>query len=318
MEKHWWNYASAYEWMSRLGKMDPLIISVCINGGVQGKEANPAIPEKPAEIAQSASEAYNAGASIIHIHARNPHKLYECVADMEVYLDINRQVRNKCPNIVINNTSGHGPGVTMEERYRCLDAKPEVASLNMGPDMSRFKFPPRCAPLEHTHDGLVFDECIPFTYGIIENLASVMKEKEIKPEMELYHSGQYWVSQSLIEKGLITPPYWFQFVMGYQTSVYPTPQNLISMVGELPENSIFSTVGIGKYQWVLTTLSIMLGGHVRVGLEDNVYLERGVKLKSNAEAVEKIVRIARELGRDIATPAQTREILGLNSAPSTY
>lgn len=313
-----WDYANSYEWMDKVTKMDPLIIICSVNGGVQGKEANPAIPEKPDEIAQSTYDAYNAGASSVHIHGRNPNRLYECTAEVEVYKEINQKVRAKCPEIIINNTTGHGPGVTMEERYLCLDARPELASLNMGPDMSKFRLPARPAPLEHPHEELIFDECIPFTYGIIENLASVMKEKGVKPEMEIYHPGNYWVSQELIKKELIEPPYFFQFIMGYQTSMYPTPDNLIKMVSELPKDAIFSAVGIGKFQWIMTTLSIMLGGHVRVGLEDNVYLKRGVKLTSNAEAVEKIVRIARELGREIATPAQAREMLGISPEPSKY
>ena len=197
----------------------------------------------------------------------------------------------------------------MEERILCLEADPEVASLNMGPDMSRFRIPPRPAPLEHPHDGLIYDECIPFTYGFIESLAAHMKEKGIKPEMEIYQPGNYWVSDELIKKNLIEPAYLFQFIMGYQTSIYPSPENLISLIRELPKNSIFSTVGVGKFQWYMTTLSIILGGHVRVGLEDNIYLKRGEKLNSNAEAVEKITRIAKELGREIATPAEARKML---------
>jgi len=313
-----WDYSNAYEWMDKVNKMDPLIITVSINGGVQGKEANSAIPEKPDEIAQSALEAYNAGASEIHIHARDPKCLYKNTAEMEVFREINMKVRDKCPDMIINNTSGHGPGVSMEERFHCLDARPEMASLNMGPDMSRFKIGARPAPLEHPHDALVFDECVPFTYGIIEQLAGVMSEKGIKPEMEMYNPGNYWVSQELIKQNLIKPPYIFQFVMGYQSSILPTPGNLINMIRELPKDSIFQTVGIGKYQWVMATLGVILGGHVRVGLEDNVYLKRGVKLESNAEAVEKVVRIAKELGREIATPEQAREMLGISVTPSKY
>lgn len=304
--------------MDKIGKMEPLIITTCINGGVQGKEANPGIPETADEIAQSAKEAYDAGAAAIHIHARDPKCLYNCSTSADVYREVNGKVREKCPDMIINNTTGHGPGVSMEERYTCLDAKPELASLNMGPDMSRIKFGPRPAPLPNPHNGFEFDDCLAFTYGIIEKLADAMKQRDIKPEMEMYQPGQYWVSSDLIKKDLIKPPYYFQYIMGYQTSIYPTPENLISMVRELPEQSIFSAVGIGKYEWIMATMSIMLGGHVRVGLEDNLYLKRGVKLKSNAEAVEKVVRIARELGREIATPAQARQMLGISATPSKY
>lgn len=313
-----WDYSNVYEWMDRVNKMPPLIITVAVNGGVQGKETNEAIPETPDQIAESAYEAYNAGASSIHIHGRDPNCLYNNICDEEVYREINRKVREKCPDVIINNSTGGGPKTTMEERFRGLNALPELASLNIGPDMLKFKIKPRPAPLTHTHEGLSFDECTPYTYGIIEELAKNMKIRGIKPEMEMYHPGQYWVSQELIKLGLLEPPYLFQYIMGYQTSSYPSPENVINLVKQLPKGSLFSLVGIGKFQWIMTTMSIILGGNVRVGLEDNVYAKRGVKLKSNAEAVEKIVRIATDLGREIATPQEAREIMGISSIPSRY
>lgn len=312
------DYLNPYEWMDKIGKFDPLIITIAVNGGVQGKEANTAIPEDPDEIAASAYDAYNAGASIVHIHGRNPECLYKNSGETEVYQEINRKVRDKCKEIIINNSTGGGPITTDEDRIRILNACPEMASLNLGPDMTRFRLKTRSAPLKHPHEGLFFDECMHATYGSIEKLAEIMKEKEIKPEMEIYHPGQYWVSQELIKKGLLKPPYLFQYIMGYQTSSYPTPKNLINLVEQLPRNSVFSTVGIGKYQWLMTTMSIILGGNVRVGLEDNVYIDKGVKLRSNMEAVEKIVKIARELGREIATPAQAREMLNISPNPRNY
>jgi 3-keto-5-aminohexanoate cleavage enzyme len=204
--------------------------------------------------------------------------------------------------------------MTMEARYRCLGAAPELASLNMGPDMSRFRLPARPSPLPHPHDELIFDDCIPFTYGIIEKLAAEMKEAGVKPEMEMYHSGQFWVSQSLIAAGLSTPPHLFQFVMAYQTSAFPTPANLVHLVNELPPESVFFVCGIGPFQLPMTTMSILMGGHVRVGLEDNLYYARGRKLAGNGEAVERVVRIARELNREVADPSQARELLGLGPA----
>lgn len=313
-----WEYGNSYSWMNKITRMDPLIITVAANGGIQGKEAHAGLPETPEEIAESACEAYNAGASIVHIHGRSPQNWAECTKDPEVYREINRRVREKCPEIIINNTTGGGPTTTMEDRFRCLDALPEMASLNMGPDMSRFRIGARLSPLPHPHDEQIFDECIPFTYGIIEDLARAMKERGIKPEMEIYHPGEYWPAREIIEKRLAEPPYLFQFVMGYQSSSFPTPENLLNLIRELPKGSVFSTIGIGKFQWIMTTMSILLGGNVRVGLEDNVYLSRGKKLKGNGEAVERIVRIARELNREIATPAQARAMLGVSAKPSSY
>jgi 3-keto-5-aminohexanoate cleavage enzyme len=145
-----------------------------------------------------------------------------------------------------------------------------------------------------------------------------MLECDVKPEIEIYSPGHFWVVADLIERDLIRPPYWFQFVMGTQTEIYPTPANLLAMIHEMPAGSQFSVVGVGKFQWPLTTMSILLGGNVRVGLEDNLNERRGVRLLDNADAVRKIARIAGELGREIATPEQAREMLGLDAQPRRF
>lgn len=312
------DYGDSQQYMERTrAGMPPLIITCAVNGGVQGRESNEALPETPEQIAESCREAYDAGASIVHIHGRDPGNLPMAAEDPIVYHEINARVRELCPDLIINNTTGGGPGMTMEARYRCLEALPEVASLNMGPDMSRFRLPARSAPLPHPHDELIYDDCLPFTYGIIEKLAQVMRERGVKPEMEMYHSGQFWVSKALLDAGLIEPPFLFQFVMGYQTSAFPTPANLVHLVGELPRNSVFFVCGIGPFQLPMTTMSILMGGHVRVGLEDNLYYRRGEKLQGNGEAVERVVRVASELNREVATPGEARQILGLG-APRSY
>jgi 3-keto-5-aminohexanoate cleavage enzyme len=312
------DYRDSRAYMERVRTgLPPLIVTCAVNGGVQGRELNDALPETPEEIARACKEAYDAGASIVHIHGRDPDNLAMSAEDPDVYREINARVRELCPDLIINNTTGGGPGMTMEARYRCLEALPELASLNMGPDMSRFRLPARPEPLPHPHAEVVYDDCLPFTYGIIEKLAAVMKERGIKPEMETYHSGQFWPGSSVIEAGLVDPPYLFQFVMGYQTSAFPTPENLVHLVNELPKNSVFFVCGIGPFQLPMTTMSILMGGHVRVGLEDNVYYRRGQKLAGNGEAVERVLRIAHELNREIATPAQARELLGLGD-PRAY
>jgi len=314
-----WRYADVYKWMEKVhAGFDPLIITCCVNGGLQGKEANPALPETPEEIATQVQEAYNAGASAVHIHARNPNNLADPTLDPDVWREVNAAVRSRCPDIIINNTTGGGVSTTMEERVRGLDAAPEMASLNMGPDMSRFKIPERKAPLPHPHAAQVYDECIAFTYGIIERLALRMKEMDVKPEMEVYQPGQYWATNELIQKGLVSAPYVHQFVMGYQTSIYPTPENIIAMIRELPADSVYFVAGVGVYQLPLTTFAVLMGGHVRVGLEDNIYYRRGQKLRGNGEVTERTVRIARELNREVASPAQARDILGLPSKPREF
>jgi len=211
-----------------------------------------------------------------------------------------------------------GPTTTDEGRVAILDAGPEMATLNLGPDMERFELAARRPPLPHPREAMIVDICMPFTYGFIDRLASVMLEKGVKPELEVYQPGQFWVSRGLAEQGLIKPPYSYQFVMGVQTAVYPTPWNVLAMLQELPPASVFTVAAIGKYQWPLVTMGIILGGNVRVGLEDNLYERRGRKLTGNGEAVEKVVRLAAEFGREIATPAQAREMLGLSATPSSY
>jgi 3-keto-5-aminohexanoate cleavage enzyme len=313
-----WDYGDTYQWMERTGKFPPLIITIAVNGGIQGKESHPALPETPDEIASQAEEAYNAGASMVHIHGRDPNNYTECTNDPNVFLEINGLVREKCPAIIINNTTGGGPATTNEGRIAVLDAMPEVASLNLGPDMERFTLAARKPPLPHPRETMIVDMCMPYTYGFIDELATSMLEKGIKPEMEVYQPGHYWVSRGLIERDLIKAPFLHQLVMGVQTCIFPTPQNVMELLREMPANSLFTVSAIGKFQWLLITLAIIMGGNVRVGLEDNLYLSRGRKLTGNGEAVEKVVRLARELGREIAAPAQARQLMALSVTPSTY
>jgi 3-keto-5-aminohexanoate cleavage enzyme len=307
------DYGDSRQYMERVRRsaLAPLIVTCAVNGGVQGREANEALPETPEEIARSCKEAYDAGAAIVHIHGRDLENLPMSAERAEVYREINARVRELCPDLIVNNTTGGGPGMPMESRIQCLEALPELASLNLGPDMSRFRLPERPAPLPNPHDELVYDDCIPFTYGFITRLAETMRERGIKPELETYQPGHFWVSSGLIEEGLLEPPYLFQFVMGYQTSAYPTAASLAHLVGELPQDSVFFVCGVGQFQLPMTTMSILMGGHVRVGLEDNIYYSRGRKLRGNGEAVERVVRLAGELNREVATPARARELLGL-------
>ena len=173
----------------------------------------------------------------------------------------------------------------------------------------------RKAPLPHPRNGFMFDACIPTTYADVHMYAKTMKERGIKPEIEIYHPGQYWVLQDLIRGGAIDPPYIVQFVMGFQTSSFATPANVLAMINELPPNSIFAVIGVGAFQNAMNVMGIIMGGHVRVGMEDNIYYKKGEKVKSNAQVVARVKRIAEELNRDIATVAQAREMLGLPPRP---
>ncbi|MEM1586514.1 MAG: 3-keto-5-aminohexanoate cleavage protein [Candidatus Bathyarchaeia archaeon] len=318
-----WNYNDPLEYVQRVrrGTLPPLIISVALTGGVHGKEVNPNLPETPDEQAQHAYEAYLAGASIVHIHARDPRTGYATPStNPEDYHKINKKIRELCPDIIINNTTGGGLGLSTEERMKSLEADPEIASLNMGPLAWRALLKKREPPLTGRPEDVLMDSIWPptFSWRETEMFAQRMLEKNIKPEMEVYHQGQFQLVYNLIEKNLVRPPYLIQFVMGPPSSVLPTAQNLVSMLYHVPQNSIVSVAAIGPFQTPLATIAIAMGLHVRVGLEDSIYYRRGELAKSNAQLVERIVRIAKELDRPIATPAQAREMLGLPKEPKKY
>jgi 3-keto-5-aminohexanoate cleavage enzyme len=307
-----WRYTDSYEFMKKVADgMPPLIICLASTGGIHGKEYNENLPETADEIVDSVYEAYNAGASIIHLHARDPNNLANCASTTEDWLELNQKVRERCPDIIINNTTGGGLDTTMEERLSCLDAGPDMATLNLTPDMSKFKLKERKAPLPHPRPEIDYDDCLPFSYKLVNQFAAEMKKKNVKPELETYHPGGAWVIRDLIENGLIEKPYFVQTVMGIQTSSFPTVENVLGLLKEFPEGSLWLCSAIGYFQLPMTTLAILMGGHARVGMEDNIYYRRGEKLKSNAQAVERTVRIAHELNREIATCAQAREMIGL-------
>jgi len=301
----------------RLG-MPPVIICCACNGGIQGKEYNEGIPETADEIADSVYDAYKAGASMVHVHARDPENLPAPARTAEIWHEVNGKIRKRCPDIVVNNTTGGGFGTTMVERLQCLGGEPEMASLNLGADVSKFTMKERKPPLPHPRPSMDYDDCVPFTYGIISELAREMKKRRIKPELEVYHSGAVWIIQDLMAQGLLEKPYWIQTVMGTQTGSYPTVENVIHLLREFPDDTSWLCSGIGPFQLPMTTLAILLGGHVRVGLEDNIYYRRGQKATSNAQLVERAVRIAHELNRGVATPAETRKMLGISEIPRSW
>jgi len=247
----------------------------------------------------------------VHVHARDSRDFTRGARRVDEWLEVNSRIRAQCPDIIINNTTGGDLQMSMEERLSCLDAGPEIASLNLTPDMSRFTMKARLPPLPHPRPETEVDACIPFTYGIVEQFAAEMKRRGIKPEMETYHTGGAWVLRDLIERKLVEPPYLVQTVMGAQTASYPTPENVIHLLRELPDQSVWLCSGIGQFQLPLTTLALLMGGHVRVGLEDNLYYSRGRKMVDNAEAVRRAVRVAGDLNRRVMTPAETRQLLGL-------
>ena len=284
--------------------MRKVIITVAISGGLQSSDIAPYLPEQPEEIAQSAYECYEAGASVIHIHARD--KEGNVTADPAIHRDINKLVRERCPDVIINNSTGVGPGYSFEERMGVLDAMPEAASFNMG-TMVRTKFQP----------GSLFLN----TQVQLEEMAKVMLEKEIKPEMEVFSQYMIVEAKHLIAKGLVKPPYWFNIVMGSSNmgTLPGTVDNLISMYQYLKDipDSVITVTGIGYTQIPMTTMGCIMGSHVRVGMEDNLYLSKGVLAEKNAQFVSRTVEMIKGLQLEVATPQEARKMLGIEKI-ATY
>jgi len=276
-----------------------VIITVAQTGALVTKEMNPNLPEQPDEIAESAYACYNEGAAICHIHGRD--KQGQNTSDIEVFKAIHKGIRDKC-NIILQDSTGGGPNLTQEERINCLNAGPEMASLNMGSMMR----------ISGQYAGVPWSN-MPHE---IETYVTRMKELGVKPEMEVYSHAMFRDVNDVIKKGLIDKPYYVNIVLGmrYQGACDATPKTLLSMIDFLPEDTIFNCTAVGSAQLPLTTMAMLLGGCVRVGLEDNIYYGKG-EFATNAQLVARTVRIAGELGKEPATPDEARQILGLKTLP---
>ncbi len=272
--------------------MRKVIVTVATTGGFHGKEANPNLPEQPDEIAESAYACCNEGASIGHIHARD--KNGKSTGDVEIFREIKRKVRDKC-DIVIAFSTGGGPGLTVEERLQSALADPEICSLNMG-SLVRL-------------DGTVWQN----TPSQLEKWAGLLKERGIKPELEVYSHTMFQDVENLVTKGFVEKPYFINLVlgmMGRQGVLSATKKNLLSLIDFLPQECVFNVTVVGRMQLELTTLGLLMGGNLRVGLEDNTYYSKGA-LATNPQLVARSVRIIRELGFEVATPDEARQMLGL-------
>jgi len=290
--------------------MSKIIVTVAPTGGMASKAQNHNLPTQPAEIAESVHKSWKEGAAIAALHARRPDDQATCNA--AIYADINTRIRARC-DIIINNSTGGGSNGDMltprddgmfennfEERIKGLDAGAEMA----------------------TFDGMTFADChggreilVITTPSRCEALAKRFKERGIKPEWEVF--GPQHILQdvtTLINKGYDEPPYFINMVLGadrgFQGAMPYSHDILTSMIRLLPPQSIFCVSAIGPAQLPATTQAVLLGGHVRVGLEDNNYYDRGV-LATNEQLVARTVRIIKELNMDIASPGEARDILRL-------
>lgn len=278
---------------------DKVIITVAQTGAITNKKLNPNVPEQPSEIAQSAYECFNEGAAICHVHARDA--AGENTADIAIFQDIHDRIRQKC-NLIIQDSTGGGPNLSQEERINCLKAGPDMASLNMG-TLMRVSGPYKGVPWSNMPDE-------------IDQYLADFNRRGIKPELEVYSHAMLQEVRRLIGQGLVAKPYYINLVLGmrYQGAEPATPDTLFSLVRQLPPDSIFNCTGVGQAQTGLGVLSMILGGCVRVGLEDNIYYARGELAQSNAQLVARMVRLARELGKEPATPDEARQYLGLTAS----
>lgn len=272
--------------------MEKLIISACICGAEVTKEQNPAVPYTVEEIVKEAKSAYDAGAALIHLHVREDDGTPTQSKDrFQVCVDA---IRKECPDAIIQPSTGGAVGMTDLERLQSTEITPtpEMATLDCG----------TC--------NFGGDEVFTNTNTTIENFAKILKERNIKPELEVFDKGMIDLALKVADrKGLLVHPLHWDFVLGVQMSA--TVRDLVFMASSIPAGSTWTATGIGKTAWDIAAATIAMGGHVRVGFEDNLYLEKGVLAKSNGEMVAKAVQLAKLLGRPIATPAEAREILSL-------
>lgn len=268
-----------------------LIITAAISGAEVTKEMNPAVPYTLEEYVREAKSAYEAGAAIIHLHARwddgTP------TQDRERFRVLIDAIQEACPDVIIQPSTGGATGMTAEERLQPTELNPEMATLD-------------CGTLNFGGDEIFVN-----TENMIIEFAARMKERGIKPELECFDKSHIDMALRLVRKGHIPTPLHFDLVLGVNGGATGTPRDLLFLVESLPEGATWTVAGVGRAQLPLSVMAMVMGGHVRVGFEDNLMYSRGVLGESNGQFVERVVRIAKELGLEIATPDEAREILSM-------
>jgi 3-keto-5-aminohexanoate cleavage enzyme len=269
--------------------MEKLIITVAPTGGQTTREHTPYLPLTSKEIADSVYEAWQEGAAIAHIHVRDEDG--KPTLDIKKYIEVMERIKDKC-DIIINLSTAGAVGMNDEDRLRVCELSPEMASFDAG----------------STNFGSgVFLNSPPF----LERLAMKMQEYQVKPEIEIFDVGMVENTLRIVKKGLIHPPFHFQFVLGVQGGMPATPKNLLFLSESIPKGSTWSAIGASKDQLAINTMSIVMGGHVRVGMEDSVYYRKGELASTNAQFVRRIVTLSRTIGREVATSDDARKMLGL-------
>ena len=287
----------------------PVIITCALTGGASYTGKNPAVPKSPREIADSALDAARAGAAIVHIHVREP-ETGEPSMRFELYQETVERIRDAGTDVIINLTTGAGArfipgddnpavggsGTTLcpwpERVVHVQKLNPEVCSLDVG----SMNFGERVFVNTPAH---------------LRAMAEAIRDNDTKPELEVFELGHVRLATHLVESGLVAPPPLFQICLGIPWGAPATPETMLTMRDHLPAGALWAAFGIGATQFPMAAQAVLLGGHVRVGLEDNLYLSRGVPAPSNAALVEKAVAIVEQLGEHPASPVEARSILGL-------
>ena len=284
--------------------MTRTIITAALTGVLATRDQCPAIPYTPREIGEEAARAAQEGAAIVHIHARTPEGGPDW--SVETFAQIYAEVRARS-DVIVNFSTG-AVGIPAEQRIAHIsELKPEMAALNMG-SMNYAIYSERRKEFIHDH---VF--ATPFKD--ISFFLKTMNDANIRPELECFDTGHIGNTRPLIHQGILNPPYQFSLIMGVLGGIPASTRHLIDQVDTLPPQSHWQVIGISLAQWPLVAAAITMGGNVRVGLEDNFYLEEGRMAKSNGELVAKAARMCKELGTEVASPADARKQLGLEPEP---
>ena len=271
--------------------MEKLIITAAICGAEVTKEHNPNVPYTVDEMVREAKSAYEAGAAVIHVHVREDDGTP--TQDRERFRVILDAIKKACPDVILIPSTGGATGMTPEERLQPTELMPEMATLD-------------CGTCNFSDDVFVNDMPTMRAFG------KRMLENHIKPEYECCEIGHLDTILNMAKKGLVPgDPMQFNFVLGVNGCTPATFDNLAFLVNKIPAGSTWTVTGVGRGAWPMAVAGICMGGNVRVGFEDNIYLGKGQKAQSNGELVAKVVRLAKELGREIANPEEARVILGL-------
>jgi uncharacterized protein (DUF849 family) len=287
--------------------MDKVIITVAVTGSVPTREQHPRLPITPAEIADAAYECFNEGAAIVHIHVRDPKTGKRSMA-LEHYTEVVERLRAKCP-MIINLSTGPGGQLTigpdnqpiMESSYMASPEKRVEHVVTLKPEMCSLDVGSANAPF-----GVFIN-----AESVIDKMAELIKQAGVKPEIEIFDVGHIQIANRLIKLGLVERNAHFQLCLGTRMGVPATPKQAIHLAETLPPGSTWSIFGVGASQIPMVAMGVLLGGHVRVGFEDNLYIKKGVLAESNAELVKRAVAIIRDLNKEVASVEEARKILSL-------